>query len=357
MTRFQLFTFLLQSQIGIGILAFPYDLHKAAGADGWISVLLAGAAIQLLLVIYVRLMNRYPQMSLYELAPKLLGRWAGGGLNLLFLIHFILAACVILLLEMVLIQNWIFPFYNPWLMLVANLILLSYFAKERIQIIVRYHTLVSFFILVMLGLMFFGLNHLDIRYLLPIGREGWQEWLLGMRSSILTFLGFELFLIVSSEVKRTEGKGLMAPVMWANGCATLFYLIILLICFMHFSPESIDKIPQPVPYYLNGITMPIIERFDLLFLSFWLVKVTATLIGYVYAAGMGLKILFKSRESKWPTLILSLMICVAGAWWNSGEMVSMLISLLENVSFFVIAAPILLFIVALMKHRRKEHRA
>jgi amino acid permease len=71
MSRFQLFGFILQTQIGIGLLAFPYELHKASGVDGWISLLLAGGIIQLLLLAYIALCGRFPNRNLFEFAPLL----------------------------------------------------------------------------------------------------------------------------------------------------------------------------------------------------------------------------------------------------------------------------------------------
>lgn len=54
----------------------------------------------------------------------------------------------------------------------------------------------------------------------------------------------------------------------ANLCTTLFYLFITLICFMFFSPRELNIIPYPVVYLLKTLSFGIIERTDLLFLSF-----------------------------------------------------------------------------------------
>lgn len=84
MTRMQLFAFILQTQVGIGVLSFPYVLHKAAGVDGWISILLAGACVSLLLTIYVALCKRFPGQNLYEFVPLILGKWLGNMVNAIY---------------------------------------------------------------------------------------------------------------------------------------------------------------------------------------------------------------------------------------------------------------------------------
>ncbi|BBP92756.1 hypothetical protein BsIDN1_63740 [Bacillus safensis] len=52
--------------------------------------------------------------------------------------------------------------------------------------------------------------------------------------------------------------------------------------FMFFSPAELDVIPNPVLYLLKTITFGVIERTDLIFLSFWVFVILATLSNYLY---------------------------------------------------------------------------
>ncbi|SDW88603.1 GerAB/ArcD/ProY family transporter [Paenibacillus sp. CF384] len=259
MSRFQLFGFILQTQVGLGVLAFPYVLHRSAGQDGWIPIILAGVVIQLLLLGYIALCARFPQRNQFEFVPLLLGKWIGNLVSMVYVDYFALTSTLILLLEMVFVELWVLPFSNPWLVIIANGVILLYIAKESAQIIARYHTMISFILILMVALLFFGHDNFDYRYLLPIGERGWSAILLGMKSSVISFLGFELLFVVSSEVKK-NGKSLIAPMLCENGAAAFFYLMVVLACSLNFSPESLDRVPQPVPYYMNGISLPFLER-------------------------------------------------------------------------------------------------
>lgn len=356
MTRIQLFAFILQTQIGIGVLAFPYDLHKSAGVDGWISILLAGGSIQLLLLAYIALCKRFPRQNLYEFTPLIVGKWFGNLLNAMYIFHFTFTTCLILLLELMFVELWILPFSNPSFIIVANCVIIVYFAKENIRIIARYHALVTLLIFIMLALMFTSFGTMDYRYLLPVGQQGWTAIMMGMKSSVISFLGFELLLILGSDV-QTKGKSLIAPVLWANGLATFFFLIVVLVCFINFSPESIAFIPQPVPYFLNGISLPFLERVDLIFLSVWLVKVTATLISYIYAAGKGMGYLFHRNEHSKAIYYLAPIVCLVGLFWRSEERIKLFEKITEIETFVIIGIPIVLLLLAWLTGKRGEQPA
>lgn len=44
LSRRQYFFIIVQTEIGVGILSLPYDLHSKAKQDGWISLLIGGGA-------------------------------------------------------------------------------------------------------------------------------------------------------------------------------------------------------------------------------------------------------------------------------------------------------------------------
>ncbi|MDD9266870.1 GerAB/ArcD/ProY family transporter [Paenibacillus sp. GCM10023248] len=351
MSRMQLFAFILQTQVGIGVLSFPNVLHESAGVDGWMSVILAGAVVQLILLVYIALCKRYPGYNLYTMMPEIFGKWLGNAVNAIYLIHFIFISCVILLLEMVFVELWVLPFTDPWMILTANCLVFLYFAGESLRIIARYQVMVSLLLVVMIALLLTSFQTMDYRYMLPIGQQGLMAIMAGVKSSIISFLGFELFLVVASDV-QTEGKSMIAPVLWANGMATVFFLVVVVLIFLNFSPESLSFIPQPVPYFLNGIALPFLERMDLIFLSVWLVKVTATLISYLFAAGKGLGYWFHRNEHKRSIYYLAPAICLAGMLWRSEERILWLQKIVEYESYVVIGLPMLIFLYVWMRGKK-----
>lgn len=353
MTRMQLFAFILQTQIGIAVLSFPYDLHKAAGADGWISVLVAGACVQIVLLAFAMLCQRFPGQNLYQFAPLILGKWLGNTVTAAFTLHFTFTSCLILLMEMMFVELWILPSTNPGLIIVANFVVCFYMAKENIRIIARYNALITLLIIPMLAILITSFSTMDYRYLLPVGQQGWHGILLGVKSSVLSFLGFEVVLVLNSDI-QAKGKSIIPPILWANGVATAFFLFIVLVCYLNFNPESLNFIPQPVPYYLNGISLPFLERLDLLFLSIWLVKVTATQISYLYSAGKGFGYLFHRDKHKKAIYYLVPFVCLVGMFWRSDKRIEFLEHITQFDSFIILGIPLVLLVIAWLRGKREQ---
>lgn len=72
--------------MGTAILTVPANQASYAGRDGWLATIM-GAVLGLLLVwLYTSIGKRHPSHSLVQLNEKLLGKWAGKALSLLFIV-------------------------------------------------------------------------------------------------------------------------------------------------------------------------------------------------------------------------------------------------------------------------------
>ena len=303
------------------------------------------------LVCFALLAGRFPNRNLFEFAPLLLGRWLGNTLTAFYVLHFTLTACVILLLEMRFVDLWLLPFNSPWPVILANFAVLAFFVRQKIAVIARYYTLILFLIVVLVILMLIGSDHGDYRFLLPVGQSGWLPVTGGMKSALMSFLGFEFFLVVCGDA-NARGRSLMTPLFWSNLAISVFYLMIVVICDLYFSPEMMRQTPQPVPFYLSGISLPFLERLDLIFLSVWLVKVTATLTAYLYGAAKGASTL-PIGAHRTAVLYLAPLVCATAFFWRSEKNVQLLVKAVDYTSFAVLAFPVLLLALAALLGRKE----
>jgi RsiW-degrading membrane proteinase PrsW (M82 family) len=108
---------------------------------------------------------------------------------------------------------------------------------------------------------------------------------------------------------------------------------------------------------LSGISLPFLERLDLIFLSIWLVKVTSTLTGYFYGAAKGMGFLFHRNKHDAAVLYLVPIICVMGFFWNSENDILSLTKVLQFESYFIVGLPILLLILAVLTGRKEGKQA
>src|SRR5690625_7623896 len=72
-TTFQLIFLLIHFQIGVGVITLPYDVYMKAKSDAWISILLTGVIIQLIILLYVALIKRFQSSNLYDIVQILFG--------------------------------------------------------------------------------------------------------------------------------------------------------------------------------------------------------------------------------------------------------------------------------------------
>lgn len=140
----------------------------------------------------------------------------------------------------------------------------------------------------------------------------------------------------------------------SNICTTLFYLFITLICFMFFSPIELDVIPNPVLYLLKTISFGIIERTDLIFLSFWVFVILATLSNYLYFCANGLASLLKTKEHKKYVYYFAIFIYAASCFLaNDNFRIQRFNDFTTIAQISVIyTLPIIMAIIIFIKHRK-----
>ncbi|MEM1504436.1 GerAB/ArcD/ProY family transporter [Domibacillus sp. 8LH] len=99
----------MQTHVGVGILSLPYDVHQAAGKDGWLSILLAGFFMQIVIVVMWLLALRFPSKTLPEFLPLIVGRVISVLIIALYIFFFFMIASQILAVFLSITADWAFP--------------------------------------------------------------------------------------------------------------------------------------------------------------------------------------------------------------------------------------------------------
>ncbi|WP_144485531.1 GerAB/ArcD/ProY family transporter [Bacillus pumilus] len=289
--------FIIQSQIGVGVLALPHFLMKDMGHDGWMAIIVACFFIQIINTIFIYIIHKYPETSFFQALTDVFGQWIGKILIALYTAYFASVCIVVLSIFTRILGIWVLPLTPTW---VINLLLITsivYIAKEQITAIVRFNFILTPLLLLLSLLMFYALKGTNIDYLMPFFQTDISQFQLGLKDVVLSMNGFEMILILSPYMKGSikERYKIMSI---SNICTTLYYLFITLICFMFFSPIELNLIPNPVLYLLKTISFGIIERTDLIFLSFWVFVILATLSNYLYFCANGISSLLKKKDHK-----------------------------------------------------------
>ncbi|MFP3419302.1 endospore germination permease [Bacillus sp. SIMBA_154] len=345
--------FIIQSQIGVGILALPHLLMKDMGHDGWMTIILAGLFIQIINTIFIYIIHKYPDTSFFQTLINVFGKWIGRTLIVLYTVYFASVCIVVLSIFTRILGIWVLPLTPNWVIDFLLMISIIYIAKEKLTAIVRFNFILTPFLLMLSLLMIYALKGTNIDYLMPFFQTDFSQFQIGLKDVVLSMNGFEMILIISPFMKGTTKERYKVMTI-SNICTTLYYLFITLICFMFFSPIELNVIPNPVLYLLKTISFGVIERTDLIFLSFWVFNILATLSNYLYFCANGVSSILKKKEHKKYVYYFAILIYVASCFLAEDHFRIQRFNDFTTFSQYsvIYTLPIIMAITILIKHRK-----
>ncbi|MFJ7727481.1 GerAB/ArcD/ProY family transporter [Neobacillus sp. NPDC097160] len=353
-TKLQMITFLIQTQIGVAFLSLPYDIHKFAKGDSWISLLLTGVFMEILVILYFILCNRFPNQHLFQLLESILGKVIGKCFTLFYTGYFLLTGSTILVLFVFILKKWMLPYTPYWVILLLMVSIGIYIAVENLKVIARFYFIASLVLIVFIIIPPIAFKDGNINYIMPIGHSGMMNILKGAGHATLAWQGMEMFLILSPFVSAT-GKKKFKAFSLVNLFITFFYTFLTFVCLIYFSDDQMGLFPQPVLYLLKSFSFKIIERPDLVIISFWIILVATSFISYLYGASLAGTFLVK-KWSRQSFVYLSAFICFVFALFFNGEKeIEQITKYTTYAGFiFLMAIPVFLLIFSLLVKKRQK---
>jgi len=353
-TQGQLFFYMIQAQIGIGIMSLPHDVHAVAKGGAWISVLIGGFVVQLVILIMWALCRRFPNLTMFEYLPKIFGKWLGGFFNFAYIFFFISMATLVLVLFASLINKWIFPLTPRWAVLALIVMTSVYLVIESLRTITRFYVFVSILLVLIVLISLNAFTVANYTYIFPITEAGWGKIFLGSNKAIVSLLGFELLLVVYPFVEgKADGKLKAASA--GNAFTTLLYSFLVFTALIVFSPMELTMIPEPIPYMLKAFSFRVVERLDLLFLSIWMVVVTTSYMNYLFLAANGFGHYFhrgNHRTAVYYTAIISFILALIPQSPDGIEFLTQFVSWASYA--FVYGLPVLFLLISLVFRKREK---
>ncbi|MDV2683230.1 GerAB/ArcD/ProY family transporter [Alkalihalophilus lindianensis] len=351
----QLALFIIQTQVGVGVLSMPYSVFDAgAKTDGWISIILAGVLVQVMVFVFMLLAKRFPTLNLYEILEGVFGKWLGKFFTFLHIIYFISVGILILILFSSILDIWAFPNTPQSIKIGLAVLTATYLAKENVRIIARFHVVVSILMVLIIAITFTAFTHIDVRYILPIGHTGVTNIVMSVKAAMLSLLGFELFIILFSSTEGSLKQKVKAATL-ANATVTFTYAYLAIVCYLFFSPEELAFVPEPILYLIKSFSFVVVERTDLIFISIWIVSVMTSFIGYLYIASLGVASLFNKSSHSPFVFIIAVLIFVFSVTPHNVLSIATISGVIGNAgtifSFFV---PIFILLVAITFKRKEQ---
>ncbi|PPA71186.1 GerAB/ArcD/ProY family transporter [Jeotgalibacillus proteolyticus] len=358
-TGWQLFFIIVQTQIGIAILAMPTDISKVAKHDAWISMLLAGLLIQLVLLTYFFLLMKYPENTYFDMIEKCLGKFIGRTIAVLYLAYFMYVMVISLNGFEQVITSWIFEETPKWVVLLLYIIPAVYLARESVVILARFKMLISFLIPVLVFSLFWVyLSNPQYLYLFPIGGTGTDSIIKGVQPAIFALIGFEAFLFFGSYVKRDKAKNLKIA-SFGTLFVTVFYIFVIVTTQIFFYVDEMIIVPYPVLYIMKALEFTVVQRIDLIFLTIWMMIACSSFTSYLFLGANTLGRVFnQEKHTKMVYLIIIIVYGISFFPETETEVAEWTDLLMKISILFSIAIPFVILLISLFKKKnRKEQSA
>ncbi|WP_374020750.1 spore germination protein [Paenibacillus thiaminolyticus] len=299
--------------LGVGILTLPRTAaEKVQTPDIWLSVIIGGLLAMLAGIIIVKLGEHYPGKTFYEYSELITGKWLSQVINLIIVAYFTAHSAHVVrslaeVTELFLLEGtprWAIILSFLWVGL--YLILGGIFAIGRLFAIILPITVIIF---VMIAAMSFKLFEID--NLRPVLGLGIMPVLKGIRTTGLSFTGFEIMLILQAYMFRPRDAA--RAVVFGVSIPLLFYVTTVVMVIGALSVEGVVSRAWPAITLIRSFEFPGIffERYESLLLVIWIMQIFATYVITHYAAARGLATMLKKEIRPLQYLMIPIVFIVA----------------------------------------------
>ncbi|WP_235782017.1 GerAB/ArcD/ProY family transporter [Paenibacillus senegalensis] len=274
----------------VEIVSLPRRIaEKTQTPDVWQGLFLASLLGLLVVLINVSLCRRFPGKTFYEITTLIAGKVIGPIINILFIGYCLLTCSMVVRMMAEFIKVLALERTPVIAIILPFLLLVGYLTSGGLHVMVR---LVELFIpltlVVFLLLVIFNLNNFNLDNLRPVFHEGWGPVFRSMEVVPFSILGFESMLILTNFMVNPQKA-------WKAGAIGYYiamglYLLMVTMVIGCMSVEEVSRLQWPVLSFAQQIEIPgaFLERFELLFIVLWTIKIYMTTANYYFyfAAGV-----------------------------------------------------------------------
>jgi spore germination protein len=335
--------------IGYGVLAMPRDLAKATSeADGLISIFAAGLITLFAAWMAAKLSARFPQHSFFEYTSKIATKPVAYCLSALVALYSILFASYEMRGVANIAKQYLFDRTPIEVIALYFLLVVIYGVSGSRVAIIRLNAL---FMPIVFGvavlLLFLNIPSFKLEHIKPFLTTNFSGYLSGMKTTIFSFLGFEVLLFYVSLMNRPQKAPIGAII--GTSIPLLYYLVSYFFIIGVFGDATTTNILYPGVEIAKEIEVPggFFERFESLFFTIWIMTLFNTTIMVVDISVICLQVLFKNKKKQGIIFGLAPIIYLCGMFTETidqfakfGDLVSYFGLVIE---FFF---PTLLFLIA-----------
>ncbi|XZF74052.1 GerAB/ArcD/ProY family transporter [Bacillus sp. AL-1R] len=342
------------TQTGVGLLSFQSKIIKGAEQDAWLSVLVVGISIHIIIWLMYYLLNKSNNGDIMSLHQELFGKWIGNVLNIFFYIYMLLVGATIIRSYIAVLITWVFPYFPIWLLSFIMLLVITYLVIGGFRVI----TGICFWGVLIPSLLlltfYFPLKYTYWTNLLPLFNHSISDYYASAKNCILMYSGPEFLLIYFPFIKNNIKSQKWAHL--SQACTIILYLFITFISFAYFSAGQLKHITWPTLMISKIIRYPFIERFEYVFIFLWLLVILPPCCMALWGAFRILKesFKFKTKKSLWFSILIVHLMVISVSSKTGAESIAIFMTYVTS-SFLYFYIPFLFLVVLVFQAFKKTN--
>ena len=292
---------------GTGVIILPRKAAIFAGRDGWVAFMLTIALALVAVFIITRLVNRFPNKTLYEYAGTLVSKPIAFVLVLGLVTRIIIGMACELRYFTEIVRH-VLLYNTPFTVVAVSLLLVSaYAAGKGIETRARIGQIIIWIIFIPLVLVFIVVGaNVDFSELKPVLYYTENSELFGGAFHMLfAFSGIEFILLISPYLNRHKHvtRRAMASILTIG----VFMCVMIIMAIGRFGPYNLQSQMWPVLEMMDMAPIPgsFIERQEAVMMSFWILSVFAMISAGMFFSAVASKSIFKVGKHKYYLLIIA----------------------------------------------------
>ncbi len=356
-SNLQISILLINTIIGVGILSLPRTLAESMGTSGWISIIINGLIVMVLVSIIVKLMEMYKGKNIFEISQELIGTVLTYIVMTFFAIYNIVLASFVVRVFSEVVKLLLLYSTPIHFVIITMLLVATYTIRCGIETMARFTLIIlPFLIIPVVVISIVLIPDLDYSNLLPLFRFNATQLIKSIHTAFFSFSGFELLLIYMAYSEKP--KSVLKYNLISVAVVIAIYVIYYLVSIARFGAAGLKVQIWPLLSLTKTVEIPsaFIENLDGVVMAIWVLIAFTTLMSYLYSASLLTSKLFNVKEYKYFVLPLVPVTYIISLVPQNIVQVYKYIDIFVYIfgGFFAVIIPILFLILA--KFKKKEEK-
>lgn len=354
----QIFWMISTMQIGMTILLTITPSIAVAKQDAWIAIAISTLFSAGLAYVLSRISIMYPGETLVTYAPKILGKFLGHIVILLYVIYWYTVLAIILRQYADFMIGTILPLTPVLVPIIGMLLVAAYVSFAGIEVLARCSEV--FGPLVLLGIMLpllLNFSQFKINNLLPVMVDGSPLVLLKGALPTASFLGDNILLMMILPFLSKPREGTKSAVL-GSVVAGVFTMFSAMQCIAIFGYSAAARQTYPFLNLVRFISFGFLQNLDSIVIAIWIMGIFIKVSLYLFAASYGSAQWFGVK--RWRTVIfiaapVALVLAMLPRnFVDSSILYPQLVAVPFNLPVHFILLPLLLWIVGFIRSKNKS---